>query len=253
MRKSLGILLLLTLPVALWLAIQWSPHVGIPTRFPAAAPQAKPDPVRYRALIAALAQERKQLAADYLATEAEGERGKIEDQARALLEARLPELMRCWLGTPWDFNGTTETPGEGKIACGYFVSTVLRDAGFEVERFRLAQQASQNIIATFLERDEMHITASSSYEKFLQQVIARGPGVRIVGLDSHVAFLIVNPDQSINFIHSSGVRPWAVVDEERSQATVLAASNYRVTGNLTASRQVIQQWLAQAPWPTQTS
>lgn len=253
MPKSLGILLLLTLPLALWLALQWSPSLEIPSILPAATPRAKPDPERYHAIIDELAREREQLAADYLAAEADAERVEIEDQARTLLEAQLPELMRCWLGTPWDFNGTTETPGEGKIACGYFVSTVLRDAGFEVERFRLAQQASQNIIATFLERDEMHITASTSYEKFLQQVIARGPGVRIVGLDTHVAFLIVNPDQSINFIHSSGARPWTVVDEARLQATVLAASNYRVTGNLTASRQVIQKWLTEAPWPTQTS
>jgi hypothetical protein len=43
---------------------------------------------------------------------------------------------------------TSETPGRGEIACGYFVSTVLRDAGFGVERVRLAQQASERIVRT---------------------------------------------------------------------------------------------------------
>lgn len=253
MLKSLAVLLIIiALPLGLWFTLRSSPDFSLPSLLPVATREPEPDPERYRTLIDDLANERKKLAARYVASESSAEEEEIEDQARALLETRLPELMRCWLGTPWDFNGTSETPGEGKIACGYFVSTVLRDAGFEVERFRLAQQASQNIIGTFLDRDEMHITASTSYEKFLQQVIARGPGVRIVGLDSHVAFLIVNPDQSINFIHSSGARPGTVVDEKRSQAGVLAASNYRVTGNLTASQKVLQRWLSAAAWPTQT-
>ena len=161
--------------------------------------------------------------------------------------------MQCWLGTPWDFNGTSQTPGEGKIACGYFVSTVLRDAGFQLERVRLAQQASQNIIRTFLPRDAIHIRVGTPYETFLQQVVARGPGVRVVGLDTHVAFLIVNPDQSINFIHSSGARPWTVVNEKPAQANVLATSNYRVTGILTRNQKVLQGWLTQTPWPTKTT
>lgn len=253
MLKSLAVvLIIIALPLGLWFTLRSSPDFSFPSIRPTATPQPEPDPAKYRLLIDELAERQKELAGQYEAAESPAEKEEIEDQARTLLEAQLPELMRCWLGTPWDFNGTSETPGEGKIACGYFVSTVLRDAGFQVERFRLAQQASQNIIRTFLDRDEMHITASTSYEEFLQQVIARGPGVRIVGLDSHVAFLIVNPNQSINFIHSSGARPWTVVDETRSQAGVLAASHYRVTGNLTGSQRVVQQWLAAAAWPTKT-
>ncbi|HEY1086629.1 MAG TPA: hypothetical protein VGE37_03005, partial [Archangium sp.] len=36
----------------------------------------------------------------------------------------------AWAGTVWDFNGTSTVPGEGKIACGYDVTTVLEQAGF---------------------------------------------------------------------------------------------------------------------------
>lgn len=240
------------LSIGLWVAMREKPELvaEIPARIlPKPDPPLKPQPARYQVLIGELDAQRQSLAARYVGGSLE-ERSLIESEALELLEAQLPKLMRCWLGTPWDFNGTSDTPGKGKIACGYFVSTVLRDAGFKVERFRLAQQPSQNIIATFLNRDEMHIRTQTNYDQFLDEVISRGPGVQIIGLDSHVAFLVVNNDESVNFIHSSGMRPWAVVDESRSKATVLQASNYRVIGNLTRSQRVIQGWLEGEKWVT---
>ena len=63
-------------------------------------------------------------------------------EARTVLTRSIyNDLLPAWYGTPWDFNGTSEVPQQGKIACGYFVSTILRDAGWKVERVRLAQQA----------------------------------------------------------------------------------------------------------------
>lgn len=209
-----------------------------------------PDPVRYQELIAELAEQRKALAARYASARTAQEFSAVIVESRRILETTLPEMMRCWLGTPWDFHGTCETPGSGKIACGYFVSTILRDAGFEVERFRLAQQPSQRIIATFLPREKMHIRAGLTYDKFLDQVTSRGPGIRIVGLDSHVAFLVVPESGDIRFIHSSGAAAKCVVDEDRENAGVLQRSKYRVTGNLTSSNEVIYSWLIGEKWPT---
>ena len=34
-----------------------------------------------------------------------------------------------WMGTKWDFNGVSNVPGKGMIACGYFVSTTLKHVG----------------------------------------------------------------------------------------------------------------------------
>lgn len=55
----------------------------------------------------------------------------LQSNKRHLVISRIiiDSLMPCWYGTPWDFNGCTTEPGKGSIACGYFVSTVLRDAG----------------------------------------------------------------------------------------------------------------------------
>ena len=202
-----------------------------------------PDPKTYSVLSGDLEEHRKRLSRNYLRTTSKTERTEILAQARELLELSLPRLMRCWLGTPWDFNGTAHEPGAGKVACGYFVSSVLQDAGFRVEWAPLAQQASQNILGTFLPPEDMRIRVGTDYEQFLSEVVSRGNGVYIVGLDSHVAFLVVTDGGEIRFIHSSGASPYCVVEESREDARVLRSSNYRVTGNLTASKEVIRDWL----------
>lgn len=43
-----------------------------------------------------------------------------------------------WQGTPWTFNGTTNTPQKGSIACGYFVTNVLMNYGFKIKGNYLA-------------------------------------------------------------------------------------------------------------------
>jgi len=54
-------------------------------------------------------------------------------------------IFEYWMQTPWDFNGHTDTPRKGEIACGYFVTTTLRDMGVQLQRYKLAQQAASVI------------------------------------------------------------------------------------------------------------
>ena len=68
------------------------------------------------------------------ATAEEARRPDVVARARADVHSLIiDEIFSAWIGTRWDFDGTSQTPREGRIACGYFVSTVLRDAGFDVE------------------------------------------------------------------------------------------------------------------------
>jgi len=210
----------------------------------------EPDPERYQELIGELSERRIELATRYAQARTASEISETVTASQRTLETFLPEMMRCWLGTPWDFNGTCQSPGSGKIACGYFVSTILRDAGFRVQRVRLAQQPSQRIIRTFMPRKKMHIRAGLNYQQFLSEVTSRGPGIRIVGLDRHVAFLVISESHEVNFIHSSGAAPYCVVDEDSENAGSLQRSNYRVTGNLTRNPEIIHGWLTGAEWPT---
>jgi len=214
---------------------------GTPREAPAAMPV--PDPETNEALKSSLAKWRVDLAEKFAAAPNEVARREILDDARVLLESTLPAMMRTWLGTPWAFEGTASRPGEGNIACGYFVSTVLRDAGFKIHRYHLAQQPSENIMRTFLPRSSCKLSAGVDYEVFANALESAEPGIYLVGLDTHVGFVVVR-DGTFRFIHSSGSRPWAVVDESREQAVVLRNSNWRMLGHLTNDREVLRKWLA---------
>jgi hypothetical protein len=202
----------------------------------------QPDPKTYAVLVKDLERWRKDLAARHRSAKSAAERAAVEAEARSVLESALPAMMRCWLGTPWDFNGTAKCPGAGKIACGYFVATVLKDAGFQVDRYQLAQQPSENILRSFLPKESCELSVGQDYPAFASEVEKREPGVHIVGLDTHVAFLVVGGGD-FRFIHSSGSRPWCVVDESRVEATVLQRSRWRMVGNLTADPAVLKRWL----------
>lgn len=202
----------------------------------------QPDPKTYAVLVSELARWRKDLAARHKQARTAADRSAVEQDARVMLEHVLPQMMRCWLGTPWDFNGTAAKPGGGRIACGYFVSTVLLDAGFQVDRYQLAQQPSGNILRSFLEKERCVLSVGKPYDTFAADFEKSEPGIYLVGLDTHVAFLIAD-GSGFRMLHSSGSRPWCVVDEDREQAHVLQRSNWRMLGNLTADPTVLRRWL----------
>ena len=212
---------------------------GLKIRIPL-APQ--PDPGKYATLKEDLERWRKDLAVRHAKAKGAAERAVVEADARIILERALPAMMRCWLGTKYDFNGTAAGPGEGTIACGYFVATVLKDAGFRVDRYKLAQQPSENILRTFLPKQACRLTVGQGYQAFAADVAARDPGVYLVGLDTHVAFLVVR-DGGFRFIHSSGSKPRGVVDQGAGEAGALRRSSWRMLGNLTRDSLVIRRWL----------
>lgn len=209
-----------------------------------------PDPVTYAVLVDEIGYHRRKLANQYHAAETDAARKVVLQSAKNLLELTMPQLMRCWLGTPWDFNGTASTPGAGKVACGYFVSTIMRDAGFDVHRVRLAQQPSQNILRTFLPRNQLQITVEMDYHDYMQSMRMRPHGIYIIGLDRHVGF-IVNNTAGVRFIHSGGVSH-RVVNESEAEAQSIRNSHYRVIGNLTTNAELLRKWLLQKSFPTQT-
>lgn len=202
----------------------------------------QPDPATYKTLVSELQRWHQELAEKHRHAKDDAARAAVENDARIILEQALPAMMRCWLGTAYDFNGTASKPGGGQIACGYYVATVLMDAGFRVDRYELAKQPSENILRSFLEKASCSLSVGKSYDAFTADFSKASPGIYLVGLDTHVAFA-VNGGGSFRFIHASGSRPWCVVDEGPAEAGVLQRSNWRMTGNLTADPAVIRRWL----------
>ncbi|RYD48911.1 MAG: hypothetical protein EOP85_02620, partial [Verrucomicrobiaceae bacterium] len=158
------------------------------------AEKPKPDPATYAVMVSEMERWRADLAARHRAARTAAERDTVERETRSLLETALPAMMQCWLGTPWDFHGTAKGPGEGKIACGYFVATVLKDAGFKVDRYKLAQQPSENILRSFLPKQSCTLTVGKDYQDFATEVEKLEPGIYVVGLDTHVAFIVVGEE-----------------------------------------------------------
>lgn len=174
----------------------------------------------------------------------------VRDRARGLiLEGIRDALIPPWVGTRWDFYGTTETPGTGEIACGYFVSTILRDAGFRVERVKLAQQASEYIVKTFSESTHIRRFRGGDEAAVVDAVLKEPEGIYVVGLDYHVGFLI-RRDDGIEFCHSTYLDAAGVVCEEPVTSPAFA-SNYHVVGPVLED-DVIDAWLDQTPIATVT-
>jgi hypothetical protein len=189
-----------------------------------------------------LATRRDKLARRY-AQAAPRDRDDILREAGAWLrEALDKELFPHWYGTEWDFYGTTETPRDGKIACGYFVTTLLRDAGFQLERARLAQQASEKIILSLVRPAFVQRFRNAPLADFVAAVKQKGAGLYVVGLDNHVGF-ILHDGQEIYFVHSSYGDPQQVVKEIAAESAILGGSRYRVLGALTADEQLLAKLL----------
>ena len=85
----------------------------------------------------------------------------------ALEEGIVNGLIPFWYGTEWDFYGYTSVPKQGKIACGYFISTVLLHGGFILNRYTLAQQGPYNEARSIQINDSVQIY-KSGYDVFAQ-------------------------------------------------------------------------------------
>ena len=145
-----------------------------------------------------------------------------------------------WIGTKWDYNGVTQTPGKGMIACGYFVTTVLRDAGVKIRRVKMAQCASETMINS-LTKNKVNYSRLS-FTAFIEKVKAKGKGLAVIGLDNHTGFLY-NDGHELWFVHSSYVGTGAVAKEKASESGVLYGSKYKVVGFISQDTRLMRQWL----------
>ena len=205
----------------------------------------------YATRVSELETMRLALAATHDAAATDEARAIVLDHAReAVLSALVDDLIPAWHGTPWDFNGTTQVPGQGHIACGYYVTTLLRDAGFRVERARLAQQASENIIKTLVGEDRTTRYRNHSSSHVTRSVADLGDGLYVVGLDIHVGLLVVDGG-IVRFCHASYLDPVAAVCESPRTAPAFL-SGYRVVGKL-LDDPMMEAWLEGRAFPTHGS
>lgn len=220
-------------------ALIWALAVGAAVADPAAD---------YPAVKRDVAARQAALNRAYRAARDDSSRAAVLAEARSFLEdAIVRRLLPPWLGTPWDYNGTSEQPGAGSIACGFFVTTVLRDAGFRIERARLARLPSEQLIRRFCDPRDVRRFSGVPAPDFVAAVQRLGAGLFIVGLDYHVGFL-VNEGREVRFVHSTVVGAGEVVDEPALDSGPLVWSRYRVVARALSDR-VVARWLVDGSGP----
>lgn len=165
--------------------------------------------------------------------------GNIGKEFTLLLTTKI---FPYWYGTNWDFYGTTEKPNEGSIACGYFVTTTLRDIGLPINRTKLAQYASEDMIKQIVSKDNIYRFSKKSIAEFERSLERKGNAIYIVGLDNHTGFLLFSNEGNF-FIHSSGSFPYSVIKEKLAESRILKKSKYRVAGNLSADKDLLLKWI----------
>lgn len=168
---------------------------------------------------------------------------KIESKISPALCSSVDEMIPFWLGTDYDFYGTSTTPGKGKIACGYFVTIILRDLGLKLDRSRLAQLPSEDMIKELVEpaaiiRQSNH----TSIEQLRAALRQQGDGLYCIGLDTHTGLIRVKAND-IRFIHASGRYPWCVISESIFKSKTLRKSQYKVFARIDNSQKIIDNYL----------
>jgi hypothetical protein len=166
-------------------------------------------------------------------------KGVISDDSikNYLLYQFETQIYPPWIGTPWDYNGYSNTPRQSTIACGYFVSTTLKHMGFNWNRYELAKMYSQQIVEDITDTAFVfdNITQLCTYIRF------QPDNLYIIGLGSHVG-LILKRAGKIWFIHSNYYGNKGPDKENLFESDALKDSNVFWCGKfLTPSN--IKMWL----------
>lgn len=153
------------------------------------------------------------------------------------------DIYNYWVGTPWEFYGTTQQPKSGSIACGYFVTNTLTDLGFKINRVGLAEVRSGDMIKKLC----VGIESFNSLNK-LNGYLAKQPinSVFIIGLDFHTGY-IVKTATNCYFFHSSYIKKEGVVREKINTSQALSTNKFFMIGSLTANESLLRKWVTNRP------
>lgn len=153
------------------------------------------------------------------------------------------DIYNYWVGTPWDFYGTTRQPKAGSIACGYFVTNTLTDLGFKVDRVGLAEGASSVMIK------KLCVGTHSFYSlNKLNTYLAKQPvnSVFIIGLDFHTGY-VLKTSTGCYFFHSNYIKKQGVIREKIDVSQALSTNKFFMIGSLTANTNLLRKWVADKP------
>ena len=168
-----------------------------------------------------------------------------EDSLFRLFTNLLTErIIPHWLGTPWSFEGHTSIPRSGEIACGYFVSTTLKDVGFNLNRYTFAQQLPFNEAKTLaLGKPLLEINSNSTAERISMLRVTLKEGIYFIGFDqSHVGY-IQKKGSELFLIHSNYIGAEGVVIERIEDSQVFSYYTRIYIADISRNAALMKKWM----------
>ncbi|NUO03269.1 MAG: hypothetical protein HUU01_21880 [Saprospiraceae bacterium] len=174
----------------------------------------------------------------------------LDSVRQAFTSVLLDDIIPYWYGTDWSFEGHTTVPRSGQIACGYFVSTTLLDAGVRLNRYRLAQQAPETEARMLnLGKDVLKLESHTPYMAAAQLEKQLQDGLCFIGMgSSHVGYLLKR-DGQLTAIHSNYVMPSEVVAQPIMESVYVGFGTFYLA-DITWNDQLLKYWLKGGEVPT---
>lgn len=168
----------------------------------------------------------------------------FEADSKNFTQLLLNKVFPYWYGTKWSFEGYTEVPQKGTIACGYFVSTTLRDLGLKVNRYKLAQLApAQAAKVLSLDNSIIEISGDNSSENIKTIKSKTTEGVYFIGYDAmHVGFLLREGDD-LFLIHSNYFGLSQVEKERIEVSKVFSICSKFYIVPLSSNKKLVHNWI----------
>jgi len=160
----------------------------------------------------------------------------------------VDKIIPNWYGTPWSFGGHTAIPNQGKIACGYFISTTLRDMGINLNRYTLAQKSPIDEAKMISCGSVINKVVQDTPEKVLEEIDRlTEEGLYFIGFDEgHVGYLLKREGE-LFLIHSNYLSPGSVCMETLKESRVFARFTKFHLVAISHNVTLLQRWLDNSP------
>jgi hypothetical protein len=156
----------------------------------------------------------------------------------------VDKIIPHWYGTPWSFGGHTAMPNQGEIACGYFISTTLRDMGINLNRYELAQKSPIDEAKMISCGSVINKVVQDTPEKAFEEIdFLTKEGLYFIGFDEgHVGYLLKREGE-LFLIHSNYLSPVSVCMETLKESRVFKSFTKFHLVAISHNDTLLQRWL----------
>lgn len=156
----------------------------------------------------------------------------------------VDKIIPHWYGTPWSFEGHTAIPNHGEIACGYFISTTLRDMGINLNRYTMAKKSPIDEARMISCGSVINKIVQDTTEKAFEEIdCLTKEGLYFIGFDDgHVGFLLKR-EGKLFLIHSNYLSPVSVCMETLKESRVFKSFTKFHLVAISHNDTLLQRWL----------